>query len=58
MAGIFTYTVAVTYTMAEVVTYVCFIWLPSKLGLNFDLVPGSSPGNHPQLSLYNLCYRY
>lgn len=34
MADIFKYTVAVTYTVAEVVTYTRFIWFPSKLGLN------------------------
>ena len=44
--------------MAEVVTYSLsctrFIWLPSKLGLNFDLVLGSPLGNCPQLTTQSL----
>ena len=35
MADIFK---AVTYTVAEVVTYTRFIWFPSKLGLNSPVI--------------------
>ena len=44
--------------VTDVVTYslsgIRFIWLYSKLGLNFDLVLGSPSRNHPQLTTQSL----